>query len=93
MDAKVLEEKRRQAAELELESYDFGYPVVDGSGWEFTTPGNEWVKPLFFQADEPGEPSLKGHFVVRFGDGIDEVQETYGAVDGEIVGNRTFPRP
>lgn len=89
----AMHEERSAAAELELQDYDFGYPVVDGSGWETETPGDEWTKPLFFQADEPGEPSLKGHFVVRFEPGTSNVAEAYGAVGGEIVGNRMSPRP
>lgn len=88
----ALRASRQEVAEEECVNYDFGYPVLDGSGWEFTEPGEEWVKPLFFQPDEPGD-SLKGHFVVRFEPGTANVVETYGVVAGEVVGNRTSPLP
>lgn len=88
-----LDDRRRQAADLDLENYDFGYPVKDGSGWEWETPGTEWTKPLFFEPDEPGGDSVKGHFTVRFREGTAEIEESHGVVDGQVVGNPMGPRP
>lgn len=82
-----LDERRRQAADLVCEGYDFGYQVADGQGWEHGGD-DEWVKVLFFENDdEPDADSLKGHLAVRFAAGSDEVLETWAVVAGQPAGN------
>lgn len=86
--------KRNEAADVVLEGYDFGYQVVDGSGWERTIPGDEWTKTLFFENEEdPSGPTVPGNLVVRFETGSAAVEEAYAIVNGEIVGNPGSPAP
>lgn len=83
---------RQEAADEACESYDFGYEVIDGSGWEYTVPGDEWVKPLYFRNEEDQDgPSVAGSFVVRFSPSTSEIAECYGIVNGEMVHNGPPP--
>jgi hypothetical protein len=89
----ALDEKRRLAADEECSTFDFGYEVKDASGWEWTTPGNHWEKPIFFFADDRDAPSIRGTFHITFHDGSDEIAESHANILGEVIEGRSSPQP
>ncbi|QRM34795.1 hypothetical protein [Microvirga sp. VF16] len=89
----ALDEKRRLAADEECSTFDFGYEVKDASGWEWTTPGNHWEKPMFFFGDDRDAPSIRGTFHVTFHEGSDEIAESHANILGEVIQGRSSPQP
>jgi hypothetical protein len=89
----ALDEKRRLAADEECSTFDFGYEVKDASGWEWTTPGNHWEKPIFFFGDDRDAPSIRGTFHITFHDGSDEIEESHANILGEVIKGRSSPQP
>ena len=78
----MMDEARRTVADKAYMDYDFGngVEVEDASGWEQTTHGREWVRPVFVRTDEgdtSGDASTKLTFTVRFNVGEDSVEECY----------------
>jgi hypothetical protein len=79
-----MNQERTAAANAVYETFDFGATVEDQSGWEYTTPGNEWARPVFVrESDENFDdtPSTKLTFVVRFKEGTAEVELAYAIDD------------
>jgi hypothetical protein len=89
----ALDEKRRLAADEECSTFDFGYEVKDASGWEWTTPGNHWEKPIFFFGDDRDAPSIRGTFHITFHDGSDEIAESHANILGDVIQGRSSPLP
>jgi hypothetical protein len=89
----ALDEKRRLAADEECSTFDFGYEVKDTSGWEWTTPGNHWEKPIFLFADDRDAPSIRGTLHITFHDGSDEIAESHANILGEVIEGRSSPQP
>ncbi|MTJ93927.1 MAG: hypothetical protein F8N36_13875 [Desulfovibrio sp.] len=85
--ALALEQRRRDAADAQADSYDYGYQVVGANGWEFTTPGQEWTRAVFFRDDSaPDEPSLKGTLTVVFADERSAtVSDVFATLNGEAT--------
>ncbi len=91
-----LVDRRREAADGEFERYDMGGETVeDSSGWEYTIPGTEMSRPVFFRnADDPDADSVTGHFRVVFAASDSaEVVEAYAAIRGSEFGTRVPPEP
>lgn len=85
---------RRSAADYEIETYDFGHQVVGADGWEWNSGSDEVSKAIYFEDEENLDgPSIKGHFVVRFEKGTAEVQDAYGSINGNDIGNRVSEKP
>ena len=89
----ALDEKRRLAADAECSTFDFGYEVKDASGWEWTTPGNHWERPIFFFADDRDSPSIPGTLHITFLDGSDEIAESHANILGQVIEGRSLPHP
>jgi hypothetical protein len=89
----ALDEKRRLAADEECSTFDFSYEVKDASGWEWTTPGNHWEKPIFFFADDRDAPSIRGTFHITFHDRSDEIAESHANILGEVIEGRSSSQP
>jgi hypothetical protein len=89
----ALDVKRRLAADEECSTFDFGYEVKDASGWEWTTPGNHWEKPIFFFGDDRDAPSIRGTFHITFHHGSDEIAESHANILGEVIEGRSSPQP
>lgn len=89
----ALDEKRRLAADAEYSTFDFGYEVKDASGWEWTTPGNHWEKPIFFFANDRDAPSIPGTLHITFLDGSDEIAESHANILGQVIEGRSLPQP
>jgi hypothetical protein len=89
----ALDEKRRFAADEECSTFDFGYEVKDASGWEWTTPGNHWEKPIFFFADDRDAPSIRGTFHITFHDGSHEIAEFHANILGDVIQGRSSSKP
>jgi hypothetical protein len=81
----ALDEKRRLAADAECSTFDFGYEFKDASGWEWTTPGNHWEKPIFLFADDRDAPSIPGTLHITFVDGTDEIEESHANILGQVI--------
>jgi len=68
-----MNQDRRAAADAAYENYDFGdgVRVEDDSGWEYSSAGNTWTKPVFVKTVEqdPDDPTTQLSFEVRFEDG------------------------
>jgi hypothetical protein len=79
---------RRATAEAIYTAFDYGYPVKDASGWEWSVPGTELVRAVFFDPDVPGGPSVLGAMTVRF-EGPDSPVpvDAFATVARERVGN------
>ncbi|WP_162820609.1 hypothetical protein [Microvirga calopogonii] len=88
----ALDEKRRLAADEECSMFDFGYEVKDASGWEWTTPGNHWEKPIFFFGDDRDAPSIRGTFHITFHDGSDEIAESHVNILGDVIQGHSSPQ-
>jgi hypothetical protein len=84
----ALDEKRRLAADAECSTFDFGYEFKDASGWEWTTPGNHWEKPIFLFADDRDAPSIPGTLHITFRDGSDEIVESHANILGQVIQGR-----
>jgi hypothetical protein len=55
-------------------------------------PTNTWSRVVFFQHDLGADhPSVPGSFTVIFHTGSAEIEDAYGTVHGERVGNRNTP--
>ncbi len=88
-----LDADRRATAEAICMNFDFGYPVKDASPWEWTKPGTELTRAMFFDDDAPGLPAVPGTMTVRFaGPGSFEPVEAFATVRGEQLGNVTGGR-
>ncbi|MBD2746027.1 hypothetical protein IC232_04860 [Microvirga sp. BT688] len=85
----ALDEKRRLAADAECSTFDFGYEFKDASGWEWTTPGNHWEKPIFFFADDRDAPSISGTLHIKFHDGSAEIAESHATILGQVIEGRS----
>jgi hypothetical protein len=85
----ALDEKRRLAADAEYSTFDFGYEVKDASGWEWTTPGNHWERPVFLFADDRNAPSIPGTLHITFVDGTDEIEESHANILGQVIQGRS----
>jgi hypothetical protein len=89
----ALDEKRRLTADEECSTFDFGYEVKDASGWEWTTPGDHWEKPMFFFGDDRDAPSIPGTLHITFRDGSDEIVESHANILGQVIEGRSLPHP
>lgn len=67
--------------------YDFGCQVEDADGWERITPGDEWTRKVYFDADEADAPSIQGSFTVLFEPGTARISEAYALCNGQRIGN------
>lgn len=88
----MLDNLRRAAADSAASTYEFGDDAgpSEMGGWEFTTPGDEWTRPIYLDpADEDSDTTIKAYFTVRFEAGTAKVIEAY-AIDynGNIFGHR-----
>lgn len=85
----TLQELRTAQADHIAENFDFSLCVVDGKGWEYTTPGREMTKVYFFEnPEDPSGDTVKGHFTVVFENETSaKAVEAYAAVAGNRVGN------
>lgn len=79
---------RANAAELSWTQYSFPVEIEDADGWEFTTPGDEWTRKVYFESEGQGEPSLPGSFTIRFKPGTDEIEEEVAMCNGQILTQR-----
>jgi len=57
---------RQHAAQEAFEAYDFPAEVNNTTGWERTTPGDEWRRHVFLEGETPDAPSILGAFTVTF---------------------------
>ena len=82
--------KRRLAiAEAKFDSYDFGWAVEEVHHWHTDDGRAEYCRTVLFCGDSPGDPCLRGEFVVRFLPGRAIVDECYGMIDGCLIGQDT----
>jgi DICT domain-containing protein len=78
-------ELRNDVADRIFADFEFSVPVVDADGWEFTTPGVEMIRKVYFDTD--ATQSEAGHLTIVF-DGIDSAQpiEAYAMLRGNFAG-------
>lgn len=89
------ERAKTAAAQAVYETYDFGsdLTVEDAGGWEYSQPGDVWVRRVFVRPDEQG-PSQKISFVVRFSPGSNLMRSAYAIDDkGQLIGKRCRKSP
>lgn len=83
-----MNQDRRAAADAAYEKYDFGDGVIveDDSGWEHSSAGNTWTRPVFVKTNyqDPDDPTTKLSFEVRFEDGSATVA---GVSASDSIGN------
>jgi len=92
-----LDSLRSAAADDAFLAHDFSpLQVAEISGWEHTSPGNTWTRPIFIELETPEVDSLMASFtpetdsvmasfIVVFEDGTASVSEAYGILDGNII--------
>lgn len=86
-DLEDFETSRSRVAERIFEEYAFGSATVAAAnGWEIS--GHEWVRVLFFEADNPDDDSVKGHFALVFRPNTSSVVDAYAMIDGNLIGAR-----
>lgn len=91
-----MQNERARVADLAFQDYDFGHGVnvEDSGGWESTTYGTEWTRPVYVRTDEGDDigSSAKLVFVVRFAPMTANVVEQY-AIDhkGSVWGHAGQP--
>lgn len=94
-NAMRLADLRRQAADAEFQSYDFGeVGIEDSSGWEYDTATHDWSRSVFIRGDDEEAPSEKITFTVRFKTGGAEIWDAYAINDkGAILGRPATRAP
>jgi hypothetical protein len=79
--------KRRLAiAEAKFDTYEFGWEVEEVHHWHTDGGTDEYCRTVLLCGDSPGDPCLKGHFLVRFLPGRPIVDECYAMIDGCLIG-------
>jgi hypothetical protein len=78
---------RGDVAEEAWLAFDFGRDPCSSDGWEYVTPGNEWTKKVYFEPDDPDQPSLSGSFTVRFKPETAEISEQFAMCNGQLIEN------
>lgn len=80
--------KRRLAiSEAKFESYHFGWEVEEVHHWYVDGHRDEYCRTVLFCGDSPGDPCVRGHFLVRFLPGRAIIDECYAIIDGCLVGH------
>jgi hypothetical protein len=98
MTTSSLADLRREAADQKFQDFDFGAAEVeDMDGWEYAGNGGEMTRTVYFRdLDDASNPTQRGHFTVRFGDGSAEISEAYGMLGGAVFEDKavaSLPRP
>jgi hypothetical protein len=79
--------KRRLAiSEARFDSYHFDWEVEEALHWHVDSQRNEYCRTVLFCGDSPGDPCIRGHFLVRFLPGRAIVDECYAMIDGCLIG-------
>jgi hypothetical protein len=80
--------KRRLAiSEARFDAYQFGWEVEEVQHWHAEGQGDVYCRTVLFCGDSPGDPCVRGHFLVRFLPGKPIVDECYAMIDGCLIGH------
>jgi hypothetical protein len=81
-----LAKQRRAIAEARFDDYQFGWDIEEAHHWHHDAQRDELRRTVLFCADSPGDPCVRGEFVVRFLTKRPFVDECYAVIDGCLVG-------
>lgn len=82
-----LAERRLAIAEARFDAYQFGWEVEEVQHWHLEGQGDAYCRTVMFCGVSPGDPCLRGHFLIRFLPGLAIVDECYAMIDGCLVGH------
>lgn len=90
----ALDDRRQLAAQAAFERHDFGENLEpeDAGGWEWTTPGDVWTRPLYFpNAENADGPTIGGAFQVEFHPQSAVAKGAFASISGNDVGHQPAP--
>ncbi|WP_162917292.1 hypothetical protein [Dongia deserti] len=81
-----LADRRLAIAEARFDAYQFSWEVEEVHHWHIDAGRNEYCRTVLLCGDSPGDPCVRGHFVVRFLPNRPIIDECYAMIDGCLVG-------
>lgn len=77
MTHQELYKKRESVAQEAYDQYDFGREVAGNSGWEYTIPGDVWIRKVYLEPDDEDADSIEATLTVVFEAGTATLKECY----------------